>query len=78
MRSSSGSRDGRHPDKRRQMERPEEYGQVRSGVSKRDFPPHPGTKERVAGTRHTGRVKGGEQAKPGQMPGDEDKSAKED
>ena len=71
-------RDGKHPVKRHQMENPEAYGQVPSKVSTRHAPPHPGVRERDAGTGKSGGVKGGEYAKPGQMPGDEDKSAKDD
>ena len=78
MTSRHGTRDGKHPDKRRQMEQPEEYGQVASNVSKDKGRPHPGTKERMPGAPRSGAVKGGEHAKPGQMSGDEDKSAKDD
>lgn len=77
-RPQSVSRDGTHPVKRRQMEEPEEYGQVASKASRQAGPSHPGTKERAAGARRSGSVKGGERAKPGQMAGDEDKSAKDD
>jgi hypothetical protein len=71
------SRDGKEPAKRRQMEEPEQYGQVASKVSKDSGPSHPGIKARAAGTKHSGGVKGGERTKPGQMAGDEDKSAKD-
>ena len=71
------ARDGEHPAKRRQMEHPEEYGQVQSKVSQRSSS-HPGVKERPAGAKSSGSVKGGEHAKPGQMARDEDKSAKDD
>jgi hypothetical protein len=76
-RSHSISRDGENPVKRRQMEQPEEYGQVASKVSKGTEPSHPGTRAREAGASQSGSVKGGESAKPGQMAGDEDKSAKD-
>lgn len=71
-------RDGTHPAKRHQMENPEKYGQTPSEVSKHRGAPHPGVKERDAGTKDSGGIKGGERAKPGQMAGDEDKPAKED
>jgi hypothetical protein len=71
------SRDGKEPAKRRQMEEPEQYGQVASKVSKGSGPSHPGTKARSAGAGQSGSVKGGERTKPGQMAGDEDKSAKD-
>jgi hypothetical protein len=71
------SRDGQQPAKRRQMEEPEEYGQVASNTSKRAGPSHPGIKTRAAGASQSGSVKGGERTKPGQMAGDEDKSAKD-
>ncbi len=77
-RPHSVSRDGNHPAKRRQMEQPEEYGQVASNVSKGAGPSHPGTKTRPAGAGHSGGIKGGERAKPGQMARDEDKSAKDE
>jgi hypothetical protein len=77
MTARKPKRDGGHPAKRRQMEQAEEYGQVSSKVSPRG-PSHPGVKERPAGARSSGSVKGGERAKPGQMTGDEDKSAKDD
>ena len=72
------SRDGQQPAKRRQMERPEEYGQVASKVSKGAGPSHPGIKTRAAGAARSGAIKGGERAKPGQMARDEDKSAKDE
>ena len=70
-------RDGKHPVKRRQMENPEAYGQVPPGAPHRG-PSHPGVEERSAGTKNSGGIKGGEQAKPGQSARDEDKSAKDD